>query len=231
MRAQIVNLSLAGPDDLLLRSLIDEGVRRGILFVGAAPSDDATGGGSLLHQTGVIAVATAEEPRTSNAATIYAPGREILTLVPGGHYGFASGSSLATAHVTGTVALLLAKNPALTNAAVYQLLHNSTTQVASGTGVVSSVDACAAIVALLGRGACRHLACRRTMHRTALRIIWPCARLLKPGNLRVGSLCTSHHQKNSSCISPAPPTMGDRDCVVPVRRAVAHKSESQSGAC
>ena len=39
-----------------------------------------------------------------------APGREILTLLPGGHYEFASGSSLAAAHVTGTVALLLAQD-------------------------------------------------------------------------------------------------------------------------
>jgi subtilisin family serine protease len=158
-RAQIVNLSLAGPDDLLLHNLIQEGVRRGILFVGAAPSGDAStkqGEQALLHQDGVITVATAEEPQTHATASIYAPGREILTLIPGGHYGFASGSSLATAHVTGTVALLLAKQPTLTNAAVYQLLSHSTLHVASATGVIDSVDACAAVVALLGRGVCNH---------------------------------------------------------------------------
>ena len=34
-----------------------------------------------------------------------APGRDVVTLVPGGRYDFLSGSSLATAHVTGVVAL------------------------------------------------------------------------------------------------------------------------------
>jgi subtilisin family serine protease len=61
---------------------------------------------------------------------------------------------MATAHVTGTVALLLAKHPALTTTTVYQLLSNSTAHTASATGVIDSVDACAAVAALLGRGAC-----------------------------------------------------------------------------
>ncbi len=39
--AQVINLSLAGPDDPLLGDLIREGQHRGILFVGAAP--DAAG--------------------------------------------------------------------------------------------------------------------------------------------------------------------------------------------
>jgi subtilisin family serine protease len=158
-RAQVINLSLAGPDDLLLRNLIQEGVRRGVLFVGAAPAGSAINGAALLRQEGVIAVATAEESRTSTtslyAPSLYAPGREILTLTPGGHYGFASGSSLATAHVTGAVALLLARNSTLTSASVYQLLNNSTAPVASSAGAISSVDACAAVVALLGRGECK----------------------------------------------------------------------------
>jgi subtilisin family serine protease len=152
-RVQIVNLSLAGPEDLLLHDLIQEGVRRGIIFVGAAPGSDANTGDSLLSKNSVIAVATAEEPHAINSV-IYAPGREILTLLPGGHYGFASGSSLATAHVTGAVALLLAKHPALTYATVYQLLNNSTAHVTSINGAIDSVDACAAVAALLGRGTC-----------------------------------------------------------------------------
>ena len=42
-----------------------------------------------------------------------APARDIVTLVPNGHYDFASGSSLATAQITGVVALLLARNQKL----------------------------------------------------------------------------------------------------------------------
>src|ERR1700734_3519982 len=57
--AQVVNLSLAGPDDPLLGDLIREGRHRGVLFVGAAtPSGGAED--ELMHQAGVIEVASAE---------------------------------------------------------------------------------------------------------------------------------------------------------------------------
>src|SRR3984957_13663160 len=50
--AQIVNLSLAGPADLLLSDLIREGLRHGVLFVGAAPSDMPEGKEGLVDQAG-----------------------------------------------------------------------------------------------------------------------------------------------------------------------------------
>ena len=91
--AQIVNLSLAGPADPLLSGLIREGLRRGVLFVGAAPPDTEEGKEALLHEPGVIEVASAEShpaPSAAASTALYAPGREILTLLPGGHYDFAS---------------------------------------------------------------------------------------------------------------------------------------------
>ena len=55
-RVQIVNLSLSGPTDPLLRELIGEGLRRGMVFVGAAPErGDARR--NLLAIDGMIAVA------------------------------------------------------------------------------------------------------------------------------------------------------------------------------
>jgi hypothetical protein len=158
--AQVVNLSVAGPRDPLLTDLIREGVRRGVLFVGAAaPSQRRDDGSplkdqeSLLHQAGVIEVVSAEN-RAAAGGSLHAPGREILTLLPGGHYDFASGDSIATAQVTGVVALLLAKNPALTADAVYTLLHDTSlhSEVLAGS---ERVDACSAVVALLGRGSCK----------------------------------------------------------------------------
>ena len=111
-RAQVVNLSLAGPDDPLLRDLIREGSRRGIVFVGAAARDRQ----NLMRQPGLIEVASAEGVGEVDATAsqgepspvvLRAPGREILTLMPDGHYDFASGDSIATAEVSGVVALLL----------------------------------------------------------------------------------------------------------------------------
>ncbi len=51
---------------------------------------------------------------SGNPRHLLAPGRDVLTLVPGGHYDFASGSSLAAAEVSGIVALMLAERPHLT---------------------------------------------------------------------------------------------------------------------
>jgi len=152
-RAQIVNLSLAGPADPLLRQLIQEGLRRGILFIGAAPPETERPEGAFLQFDGVIEVAD-DGILGGPGAPLRAPGREILTLLPGGHYDFASGTSVATAHVTGIVALLLAKNSKLTGTAVYQLLRDTTVRIESGGD--DSVDACGAVTALIGHGLCHN---------------------------------------------------------------------------
>ncbi len=151
--AQVINLSLAGPDDPLLDDLIREGQHRGVLFVGAA-GDAADTQPGLLHHAGVIEVASTES-HSALDSVLYAPGREILTLLPGGHYDFASGTSIATAQVSGVVALILAKNPALSAASAYRLLRDTSSLLKSADGGVKSVDACAAVVTLVGRGACQ----------------------------------------------------------------------------
>jgi subtilisin family serine protease len=150
-RVQIVNLSLAGPADPLLRELIGEGLRRGIVFVGAA-ADGADTRRNLLAIDGMIAVANGGTQGPAGTP-LHAPGSEILTLLPGGRYDFASGTSLSTAHVTGTAALLLGKNPRLSSPAVYQLLRATTTS-GDEAGGGDSVDACAAVTVLVGHGSC-----------------------------------------------------------------------------
>ena len=150
--AQVVNLSLAGPDDPLLGDLIREGQHRGVLFVGAAP-DTADVQAGLMHQAGVIEVASAESHSMIDSV-LYAPGREILTLLPGGHYDFASGASIATAQVSGVVALMLAKNPGLSAPSAYRLLRDTSSSRETADGGVKGIDACAAVVTLMGQGTC-----------------------------------------------------------------------------
>jgi hypothetical protein len=150
--AQVVNMSLVGPDDPLLGGLIREGLRRGVLFVGAAAGDSGAEAG-LLHQPGIIEVASAETHSEIGNA-LYAPGREILTLLPGGHYDFASGASVATAEVSGVLALMLAKSPGMSAAAAYRLLHDTSSLSMMADGSVKGVDACAAVITLVGQGSC-----------------------------------------------------------------------------
>jgi subtilisin family serine protease len=150
--AQIVNLSLAGPADPLLTDLIREGLRRGVLFVGAAPADAPEGNEGLLHQPGVIEVASTGR-QAALGSPLYAPGREILTLLPGGHYDFASGDSIATAEISGVLALLLAKKAGLSGADAYRLLRDTSAH-SGGVDGGTLVDACAAVVSLVGHGYC-----------------------------------------------------------------------------
>jgi subtilisin family serine protease len=78
-----------------------------------------------LHQPGVIEVSSAGSHSGPRELCCTPLGREILTLLPGGHYDFASGDSIATAQVSGVLALLLAKNAGLTAAAAYRLLRDT----------------------------------------------------------------------------------------------------------
>ncbi len=55
---------------------------------------------------------------------ISAPGAGIRSSVPGGGYATWDGTSMATPHVTGVIALMLEKNPALDYETVYDILTN-----------------------------------------------------------------------------------------------------------
>ena len=76
----------------------------------------------------------AAEDSSGNARHLLAPGHDVLTLVPGGHYDFASGSSLAAAEISGIVALLLDERPHLGAAAVRSVLLRSSHRVDSPAG-------------------------------------------------------------------------------------------------
>ncbi len=56
---------------------------------------------------------------------IAAPGKEILSTVPGNSYGVLSGTSMATPHVAGGAALLLSVNPNLSVADLKAALYNT----------------------------------------------------------------------------------------------------------
>ncbi len=101
--AQVINLSLAGPPDILLGRLIDVALARGITVVGAFDRQ-LPAGGFPASWSGVIAVTDGEvEAGRPNLYT--APGHDIPTTEPGGRWDLVNGSSFAAAHVTGLIAL------------------------------------------------------------------------------------------------------------------------------
>jgi hypothetical protein len=157
----VVNLSIAGPADPLLSALIEAGLKRGSIFVGAASSDASS---FPANVPGVIGVGSAEHP--SGRPTVTAPSIHVLTLRPRSQYDFVSGTSVAAAEVTGVIALLLSADPHLTAGSVEELLKHTSTHgtqpnPAEALSVARSVDASAALAGLEA-GRARRVAARAT---------------------------------------------------------------------
>lgn len=110
-RVQVLNLSLAGPDDPLLGQLLDLARAQGMAVVAAVDRRLPRGGFPADH-AGVLAVA-GERDGSDVAGALRAPWRDIPTTQPGARWGFVSGTSFAAAQVSGLVALLRQDSPAL----------------------------------------------------------------------------------------------------------------------
>jgi subtilisin family serine protease len=157
---QLLNLSLAGPPDPLLERLLITAEERGITVVAAAlPSETAAPGfpASMATVMGTLASDPRGHVRGALGGTpthlLAAPGEEVITTVPPRAYNFMSGSSLAAAHVTGSAALLLEREPGLSPAHVRDLLRASARPVTASGGTpqpaIGVVDAYAALERLL----------------------------------------------------------------------------------
>ena len=134
-RADVINLSLAGPDDRLLRELLKVAQAKGSVIV-TAFDQKLAGGGFPAVMPGVIAVSdSALAPSRGNAYS--APGRDIPTTEPGGRWFLVNGSSYAAAHVSGLLALMRERRR---SAALVLVLER-------GGDVI---DACASLVRVAG---------------------------------------------------------------------------------
>lgn len=150
--ADVINLSITGPADPLLERLLEAALRRGIVAVAAAPADAAAPPAFPSSVPGVIVVRSDGAGDTSDTRQfggITAPGQDILVPIPQASFDFASGTSLAAAHVSGVVSLMLSRQPDLEPEHLVKLLRES--QSTS----FASVNACRALAALLGVSGCR----------------------------------------------------------------------------
>lgn len=138
--ADIINFSLSGPQDQLLTRLINAAYEKNIILV-AAINDRQHEVGFPAELSQVIGVLATEYPHISKLTQeklqhklVIAPGEDIVSTAPGGRYDFFSGSSLSTAIVSGTIALIKQKDKNLSPEQIYQSLINS-----------EMVDACSAL--------------------------------------------------------------------------------------
>lgn len=141
----VLNLSLTGPYDPLLERLIRRSLDAGVVVVAAGAAGARLQGGfpsNMRQVIGVGAAATDGSTAHQSVDMVFAPGDRILVALPPDRYDFQSGSSLAAAHVSGVVALLLAVAPQSSIDTISDILQRSQAAV---SGSVVSINACAAL--------------------------------------------------------------------------------------
>ncbi|WP_051539648.1 S8 family serine peptidase [Sulfitobacter sp. 20_GPM-1509m] len=133
---QVLNMSLGGPPDPLLQELIEAAEAAGIVVVAAwGENPDPTFPASM---PGVIAASQGTEHQ------VPAPAVDVLSAAPDNDYRYVSGSSVAAAHVSGVVALLIARHHDITARDIALALDDAVVMQHDGP----MVDACEALLAI-----------------------------------------------------------------------------------
>jgi len=154
--ARVINMSFAGPSDPRLREALARVAKRGVVLVAAAGNAGPQSPPLFpAADPNVIAVtATDADDRLFSGANrgnhiaVAAPGVDILAPSTGGTYQFTTGTSVASAQVSGVVALLLERNPSLTPADVRRILTRTAKAIGPrggerdyGSGLVDAYQA------------------------------------------------------------------------------------------
>ena len=139
-----------------LKKTIEEASQAGILFVTGAGNGDENKKGYDIDQTPVYPASLKLDNMMTVAALggdgslanysnfgsqtvdLAAPGNAILSTLPGNHYGYYSGTSMATAFVSGTAALMMSRNSEWTALQVKDVILNYATHQGSLEGKVLS---------------------------------------------------------------------------------------------
>jgi subtilisin family serine protease len=158
-RARVFNLSFTGPRDPSVEQIIRIAEGRGAVFVAAAGNGGPDAPAAYPAAYDVVIAVTAvdstdrlyERANRGNYITVAAPGVDILALAPKQSYELSSGTSLAAAHVSGIVALLMEHNPDLKTIEIRDLLTRSARGEQSwpardfGAGIVDAARALEAL--------------------------------------------------------------------------------------
>ena len=144
--ARVINMSWGGRDrSFVLRDAVDYAYARGVLMVAASGNESE---GDSIFPAGyrkVISVAATEQHKQkfyqSNfgaSIDIGAPGNVILSTHINNRYRTLSGTSMATAHVSGVAALIISKRPSLTHEEVRQILLSTTDPITESPDLVGA---------------------------------------------------------------------------------------------
>ena len=144
--ARVINMSWGGRErSFVLRDAVDYAYARGVLMIAASGNESE---GDSIFPAGyrkVISVAATEQHKQkfyqSNfgaSIDIGAPGNVILSTHINNRYRTLSGTSMATAHVSGVAGLIISKRPSLTHEEVRQILISTADPITESPELVGA---------------------------------------------------------------------------------------------
>jgi subtilisin family serine protease len=183
--ADVINLSMNGPEPSQALDEALQGARAaGVTVVASAGNDTGNRDQTPSYPAsspGVLAVAAASTDggiapfsAYGKAIPLAAPGEDVLSTARGGRYESSSGTSIASAQVSGAAALLAAARPGATPDQIRAALLAGTHRLAQDAGMVGTggtLDAQRAVAALIpGAGPHLRLASKRVIRSRTGRI-------------------------------------------------------------
>ncbi|HZE46705.1 MAG TPA: S8 family serine peptidase, partial [Xanthobacteraceae bacterium] len=121
-KVRIINMSFAGPRDIMMERTLKAAYDKGIILIAAAgnagPKSPPLYPGADPSVIAVTATDYADKPfamaNRGNYIAVAAPGVDVMVPSPNGSYQLTTGTSVAAAHVSGIAALLLESKPTIT---------------------------------------------------------------------------------------------------------------------
>ena len=159
--ARVINASFGGGGyDAALEDAVQRAADEGVLFVAAAGNDGTNNDTFPSYPASfpvnyLLSVAATDGTDSltwfsnygSTSVDVAAPGSAIRSTVPGGGYQSFSGTSMATPHVAGLAALLLAEDPSLTLSELWDAIFSTVDTISDSAFLASGgrINAAAAI--------------------------------------------------------------------------------------
>ena len=155
--ARVMNMSFAGPPDPRLSNAMQAATNRGVVLIAAAGNAGPNSPAALSRRRSERDRRHRDRQQTTqlfsravrgNHIAVAAPGVDMLVPSTGGQYQFTTGTSVASAEVSGVVALMLERNPRLTPKEVRAILMRTAKDLGPagrdrdfGAGLVDALEA------------------------------------------------------------------------------------------
>ncbi len=129
--ADVISMSLGGPSSTTeLEAAVNYALDNGVVLVAATGNDGADSPSYPAAYPGVLKVGAIDIDNniasfSNRGEDVFAPGVDVLSTLPGNDYASWSGTSMATPHVSGVVALAIAAHPTYTSTQIFDLVVGS----------------------------------------------------------------------------------------------------------